>query len=59
MSIAGIKVTDYAVAKMVGVRPHVISRFMQGERGVNLPTVDKICGALKLKLVRGNKGVTR
>ena len=42
--------TAYAVAKMAEVRPHVVQRFLNGERGLTLATADKLAGVLGLEL---------
>ena len=42
--------TAYAVAKMAEVRPHVVQRFLNGERGLTLVTADKLAGVLGLEL---------
>jgi len=34
----------------------VLSRFMRGERGMNLDVTDRLCRALGLELVRRQKG---
>jgi len=43
--------TPYAVARAAGVDPGVVSRFLNGKRGMTLDTLDKIAAALKLRLV--------
>ena len=50
---SGIKdrgLTAYAVAKLAEVRPHVVQRFLNGERGLTLATADKLAGVLGLEL---------
>ena len=42
--------TPYAVALESGVPQAVLSRFLRGERGVNLDTAEKLCRALGLDL---------
>jgi hypothetical protein len=42
--------THYAIGKAAGVAPDVILRFMVGERTLTLRTLDKIAGALRLRL---------
>lgn len=41
----------FKVAKLAGVPPTVVLRFMKGERGLTTPTLDKVCAALGLRLV--------
>lgn len=45
-------VSHYALAKQVGVPPSVLTRFMAGERGLSLATVDKLAEVLGLELVQ-------
>ncbi len=42
--------TAYALAKLAEVRPHVVQRFLNGERGLTLATADKLAGVLGLEL---------
>ena len=42
--------TPYAIALESGVSQAVLSRFLRGERGLNLDTADKLCRALGLDL---------
>jgi hypothetical protein len=44
--------TLYRVAKDSGVPYATLHRFMRGERTVNLPTIEKLCVYLGLKLTR-------
>jgi plasmid maintenance system antidote protein VapI len=44
------RLTAYAVGKAAGVRPHVIQRFLNGERGLTLATADKLAEALELEM---------
>jgi plasmid maintenance system antidote protein VapI len=48
--IKGRGLTAYAVAKMAEVRPHVVQRFLNGERGLTLATADKLALVLGLEL---------
>ena len=43
--------TAYAVAKLAGVDPGVVARFMSGLRDIRLETADRLAGALGLRLV--------
>ena len=45
--------TAYGVAKASGVDRAVIARFLDGERGLNLATAERLCEALGLRLVEG------
>ena len=49
-NIRGRGLTAYALAKMAEVRPHVVQRFLNGERGLSLATADKLAGVLGLEL---------
>jgi hypothetical protein len=42
--------TPYAIALESGVSQPVLSRFLRGERGLNLDTAEKLCRALGLEL---------
>lgn len=44
-----------AVARRAGVAPNVVSRFLSGERDIQLGTADKIATALGLVLIRKNE----
>jgi transcriptional regulator with XRE-family HTH domain len=44
--------TAYAICQKSGVAQAVLSRFMTGERGINLETAEKFCRALGLELRR-------
>ncbi len=43
--------TPYAVAKLAGIDPGMVARFVSGERDLRLETVDRIAQALGLRLV--------
>jgi hypothetical protein len=42
--------TPYAISLESGVPQAVLSRFLRGERGLNLDTAEKLCRALGLEL---------
>lgn len=44
--------THYALGKQAGVAPNVLDRFMSGERGLSIGTIDKLCQCLGLDLVK-------
>jgi len=44
------RLTAYAAAKSSGVSVDAVQRFLNGERGLNLATVDKLAAALQLTL---------
>lgn len=48
--------TAYGAAKLAGVDPAVISRFLSGERDIRMGTADKLGGALVLRLVEVGRG---
>jgi plasmid maintenance system antidote protein VapI len=41
-----------AIALAAGVAQPVLSRFVQGKRGLSLESAEKVCSALGLKLVK-------
>ena len=43
-------ITSYALAKQSGVKSHIISRWIKGERGLTLATAEKLIAALDLIL---------
>jgi plasmid maintenance system antidote protein VapI len=45
--------SPYRVATDAGVDRAVLSRFLRGERGLNLDTASRICELLELRLVKG------
>lgn len=47
--------TSYAVGQLAGVNPTLISRFLNGERGLTLASADKIIAGLGLRLVEDGK----
>jgi transcriptional regulator with XRE-family HTH domain len=49
--IKTLGLSAYAVGKQSGINAVVIQRFLNGERGINLATADKLCQALDLVLV--------
>jgi plasmid maintenance system antidote protein VapI len=42
--------TAYAIARQSGVDTSVITRFMAGERGLSMKTLDRLCVSLELEL---------
>jgi transcriptional regulator with XRE-family HTH domain len=51
--------TAYAAARLAGVDPGVVSRFMAGVRDIRLATADRLAAALKLRLVEVGQGTVR
>ena len=49
--IRSLDISAYAVAKRSGVNSVVVQRFLNGERGINLATANKLCRELDLVLV--------
>jgi transcriptional regulator with XRE-family HTH domain len=49
------RLTAYAAAKSSGVSVDAVQRFLNGERGLTLATVDKLAGALNLTLCPEDK----
>jgi transcriptional regulator with XRE-family HTH domain len=54
--IASRGLTAYALGKAAGVDAGVVKRFLNGERGLSLATLDKIAAALDLRLVEADEG---
>lgn len=48
--IARRGLTAYGAAQLAGVDPSVIARFVAGERGLSMRTLDRVCVALELVL---------
>jgi hypothetical protein len=48
--------TPYAVAQSARVAPSVVSRFINGERGLSTETWDKVADALGLELKETRRG---
>lgn len=48
--------TAYGAAKQAGVSVDAVQRFMNSERSLSLPTVDKLADALDLTLCPEEKG---
>ena len=44
--------THYRIAKVAGIKPAIIDRFMSGERDLRLATAAKIAEVLGLELVK-------
>lgn len=49
--IAGRGLSPHAVASAAGVAPSALSRFVRGERGLTLQSVDAVAEVLGLRLV--------
>jgi transcriptional regulator with XRE-family HTH domain len=47
--------TAYRLAKEAGTMPDVITRFLNGDRGLRLATVDKLARVLQLELCEKEK----
>jgi DNA-binding phage protein len=41
----------YAISKLTGIDQSVLCRFMQGQSGLSLESVDKVLGALGLEVI--------
>lgn len=55
-AIIKARISPYAVATAAGVAPSVLTRFMNGERGLTTDTLDRLAEALGLKLVETRRG---
>ncbi len=52
--------TAYGAARLAGVDPGVVSRFLTGERDIRLGTADRLASAMGLRLVElARKGRAR
>jgi plasmid maintenance system antidote protein VapI len=51
--------TRYAVAKAIDLDQSVMSRFMSGQRGLAIETIDRLGTLLDLQLVKKPKGAAR
>jgi succinyl-CoA synthetase beta subunit len=49
--IKSLEMSAPVVAKLAGINAVLVQRFLDGERGINLDTADKICRVLDLVLV--------
>lgn len=54
-AIAESGLTPYRIAKDAGLAPIVMTRFINGERGISLETADKIAVALGYGLARATR----
>ncbi len=52
-AIDGCGVTRYAIAKQTGIDQATLSRFMSGERGMPMKTMDALADFLELNIVVG------
>jgi transcriptional regulator with XRE-family HTH domain len=50
-AVRGCRASRYALAKQLGIAESALSRFVSGDRGLTLETVDKLAEALGLRLV--------
>ena len=55
-TILGRSLTAYRVSQTIGTRPHVVQRFLNGERDLRGATLDKLAEALGLALVETDTG---
>ena len=53
--------SGYAICKATGINKSVLSRFLAGKVGLSAPSIDIICGFLRLDLVtrKTRKGVRK
>jgi transcriptional regulator with XRE-family HTH domain len=50
-AIDGCGLTRYAIAKATGIAESTLSRFMSGERGLPMKTLDRLAECLGLEIV--------
>ena len=55
-AILAAPVSRYRIAKETGVTEAALSRFVRGERGLDLSSADKLAAYLGLELVRTGQG---
>ena len=55
-TILARKLTAYRVSQVIETRPHVVQRFLHGERDLKGATLDKLATALGLTLVKTDDG---
>jgi transcriptional regulator with XRE-family HTH domain len=48
--------TPYAVSRAAGVAPSVVTRFVNGERGLSADSMDAVCAALGVRLTETRRG---
>ncbi len=54
--IASRGLTPYAVAQVADVAPSVVTRFVNGERGLSQESFDAVCTALGLRFTETRRG---
>jgi hypothetical protein len=55
-TIKARRLTAYRVSHTIGTKPHVVGRFLNGERDLRGATLDKITAALGLALTETDTG---
>ena len=55
-TILARSLTAYRVSQAIGTRPHVVQRFLNGERDLRGATLDKLAVALGLTLMHTGAG---
>ena len=53
------ELTSYAVAVAAEISPSVVTRFVNGERGLSTESLDSICLAMGLELKETRRGLIR
>ena len=48
--------THYRIWKLTGIRQDTLSRFMRGERGLPMKTLDRLAAFLELEVVSRKRG---
>ena len=54
-AVANCGVTRYAISKATGIDQATLSRFMSGERGLPMNTLDVLADFLDLSITTGNR----
>jgi len=58
-AIQNAEMSVYALCQVTGIDKAVMSRFMNGKRGLSLASIDRICDVLGLRLVSTNEAARR
>ena len=54
-AIAGSGMTRYRICKEIGITQPTMTRFMNGQAWLSMPTLDKIADLLNLKITTGER----
>ncbi len=54
-AVVACGVTRYSISKATGISESALSRFVSGERGLSLGTLDRLADFLELSIVAGKR----